>query len=610
MSASTASKLSSFIPINAPKPSTTPKDSNHKFPGPDPNDSASNQVASPTPSKTGYKRKRAQSSKAARKHILNVPISRQPHRPRKCNTVQGHDMVEPLTTVNSFAIDCRTSGKPINNLLESVPQEEGGRSQTKYIDETHNTELNIRGENFWAQETDFDQYDKDLFAKFNLETRSLNPTDQESGFPGDPRYKIGCLPSQQASLDKPIEITSGRDGPSPDTFLNQCADDFLDPQKFGKKSLEDDCLFDIHIDDYPWINNTSPPLGDEDEYPMDEDDAEGLMELAEVEKMMVMTENSSIAHAYNAGKAFQPDCIETTDVMEHKDGQSVESYDVFLTSLQDDWSDGEPKANATDRGSITTRLPFQNPNSFPFSNNLDPAVSLKVEGSRTIIRSRTESFDDDEELDRELLNLENSTFSNINGPPPSTPPSSPVPVSISNSPPLEKPTLHPDIPHIISFDSNGKALPFIRPPFAKPVRDRSTIHDLRSQTVLRPCFRIGEALNAGCTAARSDLDAVIELYARVTSSTREPGSSKQRFQFADLFTPDKPPFLNGVYALWRGVELWDRGSKVFLGEAGKGQMARVVGRIRKEEGEWLMNILCVWQVDWEEVGLAKGIVCS
>ncbi|KAL8930726.1 MAG: hypothetical protein Q9208_000267 [Pyrenodesmia sp. 3 TL-2023] len=197
--------------------------------------------------------------------------------------------------------------------------------------------------------------------------------------------------------------------------------------------------------------------------------------------------------------------------------------------------------------------------------------------------------------------------------------------SLSNSPGPTKQDMAPpalpsatrasipnNIPHKVSFDQAGNPIPFIRPPFPVPVRDRSPVIGLGSQTVLRACFRIGEALNAGSTALRTKQDAVIELYARVVHSERPPGSVKQHFQFADIFSPDKPPFLKGTYGLWKGVELWDKDSKVFLGEKGKGKMARVVGRmVRDEKTRGLeLTMLSVWEADWEDVGICKGHYCG
>ena len=178
-------------------------------------------------------------------------------------------------------------------------------------------------------------------------------------------------------------------------------------------------------------------------------------------------------------------------------------------------------------------------------------------------------------------------------------------------------SLQTDIPHQISFDVSGQPLPFIRPSFPAPMLDRSPIQGLNSRTVLRTCFRIGEALNAASVSVHSAgaPDAVIELYCRSLSSIRHLTSYKQTFQFGDLFSSASPPFLTGTYMTWRGIGLWDHDSRAFLGEDGKGKMARVVGKIKRLEKEdglkrWEMVIMSIWEVDWEDVGVAKGIVLA
>lgn len=174
---------------------------------------------------------------------------------------------------------------------------------------------------------------------------------------------------------------------------------------------------------------------------------------------------------------------------------------------------------------------------------------------------------------------------------------------------------HHDPPQRLRMDSNSDVLPFVRPPFPSPVRDRSPILGLTSRTVLRVCFRIGEGLNAAAVASRTNVDAIVELYARIVSSSREAnGGYKQHFQFGDLYT-DKPPYLSGLYTLWKGVGLWDNDSKELAGERGRGKMVRVLGRIKKKEPRHEkepgveMIVLSIWEVDWEDIGVAKGIAC-
>ena len=178
------------------------------------------------------------------------------------------------------------------------------------------------------------------------------------------------------------------------------------------------------------------------------------------------------------------------------------------------------------------------------------------------------------------------------------------------------PSLRPkeavNMSHTVTSDTHGEPLPFVRPLFPKSVRDRSPIIGLTSQTVLRTCFRIGEALNAAAIASRSSTEAIIELYARVLHSERQHGSVSQCFQFSDLFTADKPPYLSGSYDLWKSSDLWEHDSKAFLGLGGQGKIARVVGRIkRNRQGLGCkMTVLSIWEANWEDIGWVKGIVCA
>ncbi|MCJ1479638.1 hypothetical protein MMC13_008324 [Lambiella insularis] len=187
-------------------------------------------------------------------------------------------------------------------------------------------------------------------------------------------------------------------------------------------------------------------------------------------------------------------------------------------------------------------------------------------------------------------------------PSPSRLPLADIPTSSTNIP--------PPAPHLLSFDKEGNALPFARPPFPRPVRDRSPIIGLSSSPLLRTCFRIGEALNAASLARHINAAPLIELYARVTYSRRV--GVEQFVQFADLFRSEKPPFLSGSYVGWKGVDLWDCDSKVFLGDGGKGKIARCVGRMKRDEARktWKMMVLSMWEATWEDVAYAKGIVCS
>ncbi|PQE25402.1 hypothetical protein CJF30_00000109 [Rutstroemia sp. NJR-2017a BBW] len=152
--------------------------------------------------------------------------------------------------------------------------------------------------------------------------------------------------------------------------------------------------------------------------------------------------------------------------------------------------------------------------------------------------------------------------------------------------------------------------PFARPPFPMLVRDRCPVDGLTAKTFLRVCFRIGEMLKEGGRCNALDQDAIIELFARVTFSSREFGTTKQHFQFADLFH-DRPPFAKGILAHFNPTKLVDAESRVFL-ESGQPLMARCLGSLKKDlkSGGWLLHIINIRVTDWEEIGWTKRIVSA
>ena len=545
-------------------------------------------------------------SKAPKRPISKGAKPRQPQKARSSKSSRNPELFESQSRRKPLSIAPQKSGNNVSSLpqLASQSQEQDEPSQNANFDEICETDSNIQ-ESFWPKAAVSDHDADDLIPQEGFDATSLAIATQADAHQENLRPKADWQPSPEGLNDNFKQVSSHKEvheGQSFDAFPDFPPGDFLDLGQYDATSLDDGDSFDTLINDFAWSGNASLLWGDDDDYPMTGDDVLGIMELAEAEKVMTAAEGKSAAEEFDAGEALPSLSTESTCMIESNADDPWEVDDLFIESLEADWNDSESKEHATESASFAISSPQPARISPPCSQYLDSVAGV-----------RSESLYDDEDLDRELLNLGASAFSNLESPPLSTPPSSPIPVSSPKPPPPEKPTPQPNIPHIISFDAEGKPLPFIREPFAKPVRDRPVIHALRSEPVLRTCFRIGEALNAACAASSSNIEATIELYARVSSSTRErePSSSKQHFQLADLFTPDKPPFLNGVYTLWRGVELWDHGSRVFLGDAGKGRMARVVGRMRKEsKGDWMLVMLCVWQVDWDEVGLVKGIVCS
>ena len=345
----------------------------------------------------------------------------------------------------------------------------------------------------------------------------------------------------------------------------------------------------------------------DDEFPLDDDG---------IQEMMILTEIKQSTSNLAFHDRFHGPCL--NDEENFKDLRWLE--DSFCLDMQYVYNDHEDLHKVVKNRS--------NPGSPPSSIS-NVIQCPRLASTNYVVQSKMNdlnglgyvdrSFDDDD-LDFELLEMTEPLSEMELASSPLTKPATPDPgklrtagatvrrVAISPEP-TRLPT---EIPWMISFDAEGNPKPFIRPSFPKAIRDRSPILGLTPRMVLRTCFRIGEALNAASAASRSKADAIIELYARVYSSERELGSFKQFFQFSDLFTPEKPPFLAGSYGLWRGLELWDLDSKAFLGEKGQGKMARAVGRIRREERSqrWQMTILSVWPVSWDDVGIAKGIVLS
>lgn len=146
----------------------------------------------------------------------------------------------------------------------------------------------------------------------------------------------------------------------------------------------------------------------------------------------------------------------------------------------------------------------------------------------------------------------------------------------------------------------------MRAPFPSQILDRSPVIGVSANTVLRTCFRVGEALNTGCNAVRNNRDVALELYARVTSSWREPNSVKQHLVFTDLYN-DRPPYISGTYELWKGVELWDYDSSRFLVPLEGGRLCRCIGRMRRDGSKWKLTVLHIWEATWEDIDYAAGI---
>lgn len=349
--------------------------------------------------------------------------------------------------------------------------------------------------------------------------------------------------------------------------------------------------------------------GGADEYPMDDECLEEMMH-----SMAVPAEE----------EAFGPDWLP------HEFSDDSLYFDEQSRNDQTHWPEAIPGSDGVviyDEGPTFLTGDIVDVPSSPSLSSQASCILTHVTGNVEPDRARTsqgsENCFDDHDLDDGLIDLMVDESKSLQVASPVTPAKQPLSPKLKWLPPKtytpakssQTPLTPTNDPHLLPVKLNGDAQPFIRPPFPKAVRDRSPILGLSNRTVLRICFRIGEALNAAAVASRTNVDAIVELYARVVTSSREAsGGYKQLFQFADIFT-DKPPYLNGTYTFWKGVEIWDNDTKELVGDQGRGKMVRVLGRIKRKEpvqGQGPgaeMVILSIWEVDWEDVETVKGIVC-
>ncbi|KAK0778006.1 hypothetical protein LTR91_019623 [Friedmanniomyces endolithicus] len=162
---------------------------------------------------------------------------------------------------------------------------------------------------------------------------------------------------------------------------------------------------------------------------------------------------------------------------------------------------------------------------------------------------------------------------------------------------------------LVDMQANAQSRPkrIVRIAFPASVLDRSPVFGATNSTTLRVCFRVGEALNAGCLAVRSNKDVLLELYARVMESRREekPGRH-QHLVFHDLYH-DKPPYLTGTYDLWDQSRLWELDSRVFLKPSKEGVICRAIARMKRDGVKWKLEVLSIWEASREDVENIAGI---
>ena len=171
----------------------------------------------------------------------------------------------------------------------------------------------------------------------------------------------------------------------------------------------------------------------------------------------------------------------------------------------------------------------------------------------------------------------------------------------------------PEIPaqtmSLVESDEYSPLKPFARPGFPSKVLDRSPITGISSNTILRTCFRIGEALREGALCEGLGQGAVIELFARVMDSSQDIIPSKLYFGFADLFH-DRPPFMRGTLENNKISSLQETESRMLLGVDGPAPMVRCLGRLKRIVAGppgWMLYIINIRPTDWEEVRWTRQI---
>lgn len=161
-----------------------------------------------------------------------------------------------------------------------------------------------------------------------------------------------------------------------------------------------------------------------------------------------------------------------------------------------------------------------------------------------------------------------------------------------------------------SLDSTSVAPfdPIVRSAFPIASRDRSPIIGLSNDTVLRTCFRIGEAINEGHRALRTNQNVVIELYARVVNATKE-SEAAQIFTLCDLFH-DRPPFLKSMFEPTKDMALWEYDSS-HLHQSSQHQkkLCRCIGKMRLVDRKLEFVLSTIWEASWNDVDHVRGILC-
>ena len=178
--------------------------------------------------------------------------------------------------------------------------------------------------------------------------------------------------------------------------------------------------------------------------------------------------------------------------------------------------------------------------------------------------------------------------------------------------------------------------PLARPPYPPRIRDRSPITGFSSKTLLRTVFRIGDLKKVSPppwpavapnmpSFTQNSSSIIVELFARVSFSSRETLAKVQHFKFLDLYQDD-PPYPIGVFRDWRTGSLGDVSSRAFLQwdtrpptmtaemQLKQGQISkccRCLCSLVKDRNTllgWALNIASIRETDWLEIEFVRQVV--
>jgi hypothetical protein len=206
-------------------------------------------------------------------------------------------------------------------------------------------------------------------------------------------------------------------------------------------------------------------------------------------------------------------------------------------------------------------------------------------------------------------------------PPKVSPHPQPLPRHFKTPP---KPVLTPFVP----------MSPFVRSSLPQLTPPQSILPSLIPHRRIPTLFRIAEVHRLLASLPPGAPPQRIELYATVVSSRRDFHKKTQEFTFADLFFPQRPPYLSGTYIAWTICDLFDEDSAPFLDPASGRKLCRTIvqaskkswnGNARqvgssplnmqggsrgggKEADVLEVEVLNVWEATWDDVKYVKGIV--